>query len=74
VSIANHEAAHYAIVSSLRSSLRPIMRDEIPHPYNTTRKVTGPCILILVVLDSTKEDKIPWAKESSKCSPDLICY
>jgi len=40
--IANYESAHYAIVSSLRSSLRPIMRDKISHPCNTTPKLQTP--------------------------------
>jgi len=47
VSTGNHEASHYAVVSSLRSSFRRIMRDKISHPYNTTRKVTDLCILYL---------------------------
>jgi hypothetical protein len=49
----------------------PIVRDQISHPYRTTGKIIIWHILLIVLLDSRREDKIFWT-ERWQAYPELI--
>lgn len=73
--VANHEAP-CAIFSSLlrppspKSMFSVIMREL--HPDKTIGKIKVLCILILVLLDSTSENKISWTKRQEVFSEFII--
>jgi hypothetical protein len=57
---------------SLCSSLN--VRDQVSHPFRTTGKIMVVYILIFMLLDSRRKDKMFWAEWSKKFWEEVITY